>query len=210
MGGTTVTAEPISEAAEPASEPKHQWVMPPVDGWTVDDLRTLPGLPPHTEMIDGSLVFVTPQRAFHNLMIRRLTDGLLASVPPEYDVFNEMTVVIDRKNGPEPDVLVVRGEAFQGLRQTSFDVADVLLAVEVVSPDSESRDRDTKPHKYAAAGIKHYWLAEMEGEDDHSVVRVYELDPVTRKYVGGDSYRDRLKLVAPFSIDIDLTALHKR
>ncbi|ARX84068.1 hypothetical protein SMD44_03503 [Streptomyces alboflavus] len=207
-----MTAEPISEAAaEPVSEPTPRWwPRPPVDGWTVDDLHTLPGLPPHTEMIDGSLVFVTPQRAFRNLMIRLLTNGLLAGVPPELAVFNEMTVVIDRKNGPEPDVLVVREEAFEGLRQTSFDVADVLLAVEVVSPESEARDRNTKPRKYAAAGIKHFWLVEMEGKDDHPIVRVYELDPVTHEYTWSGTHRDRLKVRAPYDIDIDLTALHKR
>ncbi len=38
---------------------------PPPDGYTVDDLFTLPDLPPHTELIDGSLVFATPQNNFH-------------------------------------------------------------------------------------------------------------------------------------------------
>ncbi|GHE91714.1 hypothetical protein GCM10018785_67750 [Streptomyces longispororuber] len=202
-----MTAEPISEAA---SEPHTRWVLPPIDGWTVDDLHTLPDLPPHTQVIDGSLVFVTPQRVFHNLMIRLLTNGLLASVPSEFEVFSEMTVVIDRKNGPEPDVLVVRKEAVRSLRQTSFEVADVLLAVEVVSPDSEARDHNTKPHRYAEGGIKHFWLAEMEGKDDHPVVRVYELDPVTHTYTCSGIHRDRLKLRAPFDIDIDLTSLHRR
>ncbi|MEU2559289.1 Uma2 family endonuclease [Streptomyces longispororuber] len=202
-----MTAEPISEAA---SEPRTRWVLPPVDGWTVDDLHTLPDLPPHTQMIDGSLVFGTPQRVFHNLMIRLLTNGLLARVPSEFKVFSEMTVVIDRKNGPEPDVLVVNREAVRSLRQTSFEVADVLLAVEVVSPDSEARDRNSKPHKYAAAGIKHFWLVEMEGKDDHPVVHVYELDPVTHTYACSGIHRDRLKLRVPFDIDIDLTSLHRR
>lgn len=42
--------------------------------------------------------------------------------------------------------------------QTRFEAEDLVLAVEVVSPESESRDRDTKPHKYAQAGIQHFWL----------------------------------------------------
>ncbi|GAA3394751.1 Uma2 family endonuclease [Streptomyces roseoviridis] len=200
----TVTAEPTTR---PTTESAPEWPVPPREGWTVDDLDTLPGLPPHTELIDGSLVFASPQRRFHNVMIRLLTNGLASAAPATHRVYNEMTVVIDRSNGPEPDVLVVRREAVKGLRQTSYPVADVVLAVEVVSPDSESRDRDTKPHKYAAAGIEHFWLVEMEGDDDHPVVRVYERDPVTKAYTCTGVHRERLKLAVPFDIDIDLTRI---
>lgn len=41
----------------------------------------------------------------------------------------------------------------------AYQAADVLLAVEVVSPDSGARDRETEPHKYAGAGIPSFWLA---------------------------------------------------
>ena len=49
--------------AESTEQPR--WPMPPLDGCTVEDLFTLPDLPPHTELIDGSLVLVGPQRYFH-------------------------------------------------------------------------------------------------------------------------------------------------
>ena len=42
----------------------------------MDDLFTLPDLPPHTELIDGSLVFVSPQRIFHTFAIDLLVNGL--------------------------------------------------------------------------------------------------------------------------------------
>jgi hypothetical protein len=35
----------------PPAEPDPVWPRPPVEGWTVDDLTALPGLPPHTELI---------------------------------------------------------------------------------------------------------------------------------------------------------------
>ncbi|MEV6245826.1 Uma2 family endonuclease [Streptomyces sp. NPDC051742] len=201
MGETMPTTGPKAEGRA------KQWPQPPQDGWTVDDLQTLPDLPPHTEMIDGSLVFARPHGRFHSAMIFLLRMGLRASVPPHLRVDSEMAVVIDRRNCPEPDVLVVREDAVRSRTQTSYPVADVLLAVEVVSPDSESRDHDTKPHKYAAAGVEHFWLVEMEGEDDHAVVRVYERDPVTKQYTCTGVHRDRLKLTVPFDIDIDLTAI---
>ncbi|MGI5402377.1 Uma2 family endonuclease [Streptomyces sp. CA-135486] len=189
------------------AEIAHPWPVPPQDGYTVDDLLTLPDLPPHTELIDGSLVFVSPQRYFHSIVIDLLVNSLRRTVPPELRVAREMTVVIDKRNGPEPDVSVVRAAAVRNRGQTHFQVRDVLLAVEVVSPDSESRDHDTKPHKYAAAGIPYFWRVEMAGVDDHPVVHVFELDKETRAYTPTGTYRDTLKLSVPFDIDIDLAEI---
>jgi Uma2 family endonuclease len=197
-----MTAEPL---AEPNAVPGGRWPVPPRDGYTVADLFTLPDLPQHTELIDGSLVFVSPPRDFHSTMIDLLVVGLRRTVPKAFKVRREMTVVLDRRNGPEPDVSVVRADAVTGLEQTRFKAADVQLAVEVVSPDSEARDRDTKPHKYAAAGIPHFWLVETTGVGRHPVVRAYELDPVTRAYALAGTYREQLKVGDPFDIDVDIS-----
>ncbi|SCF68348.1 Uma2 family endonuclease [Streptomyces sp. Cmuel-A718b] len=192
--------------AEPTTAQSSRWPVPPQDGYTVDDLFTLPDLPPHTELIDGSLVFVSPQRDFHSTMIDLLMTGLRSTAPPEVRVRREMTVVLDRRNAPEPDVSVVRTEAITGLDVTRYQAADVLLAVEVVSPDSEARDREAKPHKYATAGIPHFWLVERTGTDQHPVVRVYELDPVTKAYALTGIHHDRLKTGVPFPVDVDISA----
>ncbi|MBK3585493.1 Uma2 family endonuclease [Streptomyces microflavus] len=192
--------------AEPTTAHSSRWPVPPQDGYTVDDLFTLPDLPPHTELIDGSLVFVSPQRRFHQKTIDLLVNGLRSIAPADVKVEREMTVVLDQRNGPEPDVSIVRASATTGLEQTHFKAADVLLAVEVVSPDSEARDREAKPHKYATAGIPHFWLVEMTGTDQHPVVRVYELDPVTKAYALTGIHHDRLKTGVPFPVDIDVSA----
>ncbi|ELP63835.1 Uma2 family endonuclease [Streptomyces turgidiscabies] len=197
-----MTAEPV---AEPTAEPGCRWPVPPQDGYTVDDLFTLPDLPPHTELIDGSLVFVSPQRDFHSTMIDLLATGLRRTVPEELKVRREMTVVLDRRNGPEPDVSVVRAGAVTGPDLTRFEAGDVLLAVEVVSPDSEARDRDAKPRKYAAAGIPYFWLVEMADPNQHPVVRAYEIDPVNKTYALTGIHHDHLKLTAPYDIDVDIT-----
>lgn len=164
-------------------EHRVEWPVPPQDGYTVDDLFTLPDLPPHTELIDGSLVFVRPQRRSHCLVINLLFNGLCSSLAPEFSVEREMTVVLDKRNGPEPDVSVVRADAVTGLEQTSFQAEDVLLAVEVVSPDSESRDRTTKPQKYAAARIPNFWRVEQDGTTGGPIVHVCELEPLGNSYV---------------------------
>ncbi|WNM35625.1 Uma2 family endonuclease [Streptomyces sp. Li-HN-5-11] len=204
-----MTAEP---SAAHDSKPGIHLPVPPPEGFTVDDLFSLPDLPPHTELIDGSLVFVSPQRRFHMLMIDLLVNGLRSTLPDNLSVEREMTVVLNHRNGPEPDVSVVRAEAITGLEQTRFRAEDLVLAVEVVSPDSEARDHDTKPVKYAAAGIPHFWLVEMAEGNQQPVVRTYELDPVTKVYVVTGIYHDKLELSVPFDVDIDISldALRQR
>ncbi|MFF3512062.1 Uma2 family endonuclease [Streptomyces sp. NPDC002573] len=197
-----MSAEPF---AAHESEPGIHLPVPPPEGFTVDDLFTLPDLPPHTELIDGSLVFVSPQRNFHMLMIYLLAHGLRLTVPGHLKVKHEMTVVLDRRNAPEPDISVIRADADTGLEQTRFHAEDLVLAVEVVSPDSEARDHDAKPLKYAAAGIPHFWLVEMAEGNQHPVVRTYELDPATKTYTLTGIHHDKLELSDPFAVDIDIT-----
>lgn len=201
-------ATPGTDSSEPRQPDGSAWPIPPVDGYTLDHLYEL-DLPPHTELIDGSLVFASPQREFHSLAMYLLELGLRSNVPEHLRVRREMAVVLSPRNVPEPDlvVVVVDAEANSNLLTTRYEAKDVVLAVEVVSPESESRDRDTKPHKYAAAGIPHFWRVEMAGESKRPVVYVYELDPVTRAYVSAGVHRDRLKVEQPYPISIDLTGI---
>ena len=175
---------------------------PPEGGCTVEDLYRLPDLPDHTELIDGSLVFRSPQSIFHSRMVSRVRRRLRDLATPELWIAREMTMVIDDQNAPEPDVMVVDAKAVLGLDQTQFQVEDVVLAVEVVSPSSATRDRDTKPHKYARAGIPHFWRVEQE--HDLPVVYVYERDPTSRSYIPSGVFRGRLKVGVPFPVDLDL------
>ncbi|MFB7759290.1 Uma2 family endonuclease [Streptomyces xiamenensis] len=186
------------------------WPVPPPDGYTVDHLLTLPDLPPHTELIDGSLVFVSPQRSFHTLTMFVLEAGLHRTVPGELRVRREMTVVIDTRQGPEPDICVLRAEGIPDDEndETYYRARHVILAVEVVSPDSEKRDRERKPQLYAQAGIRHFWRVER-GEDGLPRVHVYELDETTRAYSLTGIHHDQLKLSVPFTIDIDLTTVQR-
>lgn len=187
-------------------KPEHTspaWPIPPPGGYTADDLDTLPDLPPHTELIDGSLVFVTPQSSFHSEIIFTLQIGLRRTVPDDLAVRREMTVVINDRQRPEPDLIVLREQALGDGTETKYEAGDVVLAVEAVSPESRERDRETKPLKYAKAGIPHFWR--VETQDGKPVVFVFELESATGAYVPTGIHRDRLKLSVPFGIDIDLS-----
>lgn len=187
-----------------ATEPVPDWLRRP-GGYTADDLDNLPGLPPHTELIDGSLVFVSPQAAFHDIAIFVLSGGLTRSLPDDLRVRREMTVTLAERQRPEPDVLVVKKSAVTGLDQTTFLPEDLVLVVEVVSQESAVRDRERKPQLYARAGIEHFWR--VENKNGTVAVYVYELDEATRAYALTGIHRDRVQVNVPFEIDIDLTEI---
>jgi Uma2 family endonuclease len=189
------------------AEPLPAWAYPPPGGFTADDLDRIPDLPPHTELIDGSLVFVSPRKYFHMLAISLLETSLRAQVPKGMVSCREMTIVVNRHNRPEPDVLVVHESAVsEDANETGFQAADTVLAIEVVSPESVSRDNHRKPQLYAEAGVPHFWRVE-QGKGRHPVVYAFELERTTSTYVPVGIFHDRVKLAAPFTIDIDLTEI---
>ncbi|WP_219470680.1 Uma2 family endonuclease [Nonomuraea rhizosphaerae] len=179
------------------------WVFPPPEGFEAQDLDHIPDLPAHTELIDGSLVFVSPQLVFHAQAIDLLRMALKRCAPKEFKVRREVSVILEAGQRPEPDLSVVKADAAHGdLSKTYYEAGDVVLVVEVVSPESRIRDRVRKPQLYAAAGIPHFWRVER---DTHGpVVYVYELDPATGSYVPTGIHRDKLKLALPFDIDADI------
>lgn len=181
------------------------WMRPPrTEGWFAGDLDHLPEAPRHTELIDGALVFMmSPQRLWHGQIIDALKSALLAQAPKGVGVAREMTIRLDERNRPEPDVLVTTATPDPDL--TWFAPADVLLVIEVTSPESEHRDRTVKLRKYAEAGIKHYWL--IDDENARPVAHVYELDEPTKAYAPSGIVRGKLELAVPFPIAIDLDSL---
>ncbi|MFD8553001.1 Uma2 family endonuclease [Streptomyces fradiae] len=185
----------------------YTWPRPPAGGWTADDLDRLPNLPPHTELIDGSLVLMSPQTDSHMAAMRLLEFGLWVQAPEHLYVAREMTTRLGKWDRLEPDLMVVQRSARTGPDQTWYEPDDVVLTVEIVSRDSVRRDRDVKHRKYADAGFRHFWRVEEEG--GLPVVYVYELDPATQQYAVPVIHRDRLKLDLPFPIDIDLTAFDR-
>ncbi|MEY9887565.1 Uma2 family endonuclease [Catenulispora sp. MAP5-51] len=177
-----------------------------MSGFTSADLDRLPRLPPHTELLDGSLVFACPRNAWHSLITFFLRVVLRSSAPEGWRVTHEMTAWLDNRNRPEPDVLVVAESASRpDLSETFYRPEDIALAIEIVSPESVERDHEIKPPEYARAGIKNLWLIERDGEG--MIAYVYTLDPLTGDYSLTGTFGERLKVSVPFDIDIDFGTL---
>lgn len=191
-----------------SAESASGWRMPPVEGYTADDLDQIPDLPPHAELIDGSLVLVSPQKRLHMKTLRLFEQALTRLAPRDrFRVSREMSVVLNTKQRPEPDLIVIHADAEIDNDATWYPAEAVVLAIEVVSSESEIRDRSRKPQLYAEAGIPFFWR--VETPEGKPVVYAYERDPATGAYSSLGIFHERLALPVPFSLDIDLTEIDR-
>lgn len=178
-----------------------QWMYPPREsGWEAADLDRLPAdAPRHIELLDGALIFnMSPQRSWHDRVIRRLTAALESAAPAGWTVEAQMTVTLGRRTRPEPDV--VAASVPYDPQRTSFTAPDVALVVEVVSAESQDRDRRYKPTLYAEAGIRCMWR--IEDEQGLPVIHTYERDDTTGTYVPTGVHRDHLATSVPFPLTL--------
>ncbi len=137
--------------------------LPPIEGVRV-------------ELSEGTLeMAAAAQMRWHAHITRRIANMFEAA---GWEVSTETGVVLAPRTVREPDVTRFRREAQPPMRRSQFDAADVDLVVEIVSPESEHRDRVIKPDEYAAARIREFWLVEPEPADDRdAVVNIYQLTP---------------------------------
>lgn len=118
-----------------------------------------------TEWVQGKVITLSPASNRHQalsdfllalllLFVQSRKLGTVRSAP-------FLMVLRDQNRAREPDLLFVRREHTERIRETHLEgPAD--LVVEIVSPDSVSRDRGEKFVEYEEAGIPEYWLLDPQ------------------------------------------------
>ena len=180
--------------------------VPPADGWTTEDLDSFPDDGLRRELIDGVLHVSPSPTTAHQIVAARLLVALERDCPDQLVVTQANDVRISSRRQFIPDVLVVTYEAAER-RTGRYGADEVILAVEIVSPSSQSMDRVMKPSLYAQAGIPHYWLIEM---DDGLTVQTYTLDPEDSGYQPTGTFTDLIDLSEPWPIKVTVTSLTPR
>ena len=126
------------------------------------------------EWVDGQVIMASPANPKHQLLVL-----FLAKILSTYVDFQRLGVVfipplqmkLPKSSGREPDVAFVAQAHLDRVTQTHLDgPAD--LVVEVISPDSIKRDRETKFGEYQQGGIPEYWILDPNEEQ----VDFYQLD----------------------------------
>ncbi|MFF5212605.1 Uma2 family endonuclease [Streptosporangium sp. NPDC000396] len=178
-------------------------VLPGEPPFTVDDLLKFPDDGNRYELFNGSLLVSPSPTPLHQRAIARLLRILEDAAPPEFEPLPEVNLRVGPRDFFIPDLVVVPAEVVDET-ELMFRPTDILLAVELVSPTTQARDRHMKRSAYAAAGVPLYWRVEL---DDGPSLHVHEL--------AGDDYKPAEKheagkvatLFAPFEVSFDPATL---
>jgi Uma2 family endonuclease len=141
----------------------------------------------------------------HNRIAKILAVALEAAAGDEWNADTDFDLrlqdvpLLNRR----PDVIVYRADA---LDISPTRPEHVLMIVEVVSPGSETTDRRVKFDQYAKAGIQFYWRVE-QAMTGIPLVYTYVLDMASETYRDTDVFSGVVKVIAPFPVTIDLTAI---
>jgi Uma2 family endonuclease len=178
--------------------------LPDLQVWTLDDLLTLPDDGHRYEIVDGGLLMSPAATPGHQVAACRLANALRAAAPEDVEVAEAVAVDLGLVGlgiqVPVPDIVVGSGAAFWGGGK-GLTPADVLLAVEIVSPGSTGRDRIFKPGLFAKAGIPAFWRVELDGPGTPLVV-VYALDGEVYREVRTVRSGETVSVDVPFRVEL--------
>lgn len=177
--------------------------LPDKQDWTVDDLASLPK-DLRYELIDGRLLLPSTT-AIHQILGVEVLLALRVDCPPGLVPVTDLSLKINHRNEPRPDVVVVRPGH---LNVTPLPVEDAVLAVEIVSAYSHFRDMYAKAKVYAAAGVANYWVIDPLFEDG---IVLTEFRPgANGDYELVSSSNGIFTTDVPYPITIDLPGLTAR
>jgi Uma2 family endonuclease len=120
--------------------------------------------PPRTELINGQIVPLSPERIAHNRAKGKVYLSLIramATAGVKGEVFTDgLTVPIDEHTAYEPDALVYCGDP---LPPDQMKVTDPVIVVEVKSPSTAHMDTTAKLVGYfKLASVHHYLYVDPE------------------------------------------------
>jgi len=170
---------------------------------TVEALLALPDDGLRHELLDGEHVVTPAPILLHQAILRELEHVLASGVAGRDDLevfWSPADIVFGPKTLVQPDLFVVRKQPGQRLRAWS-EVGVPILAIEILSPGTASRDRGKKRRIYQAAGVAEYWIVDL----DARLVERWRPEDERPEVVGATLEWGRE--VLPRSLAIDLPAL---
>ena len=127
--------------------------------FTFDDLDALPDDGLQYELVDGMLLVTPAPLLVHQRVVTRLIVRLSEQCPDDLEAFvAPLDFRPTDRRSLQPDLLVVRREDIEpkNIRRP------LVLAVEVLSRSTRSKDLLLKRQLYADAGIPTYWVFDPE------------------------------------------------
>jgi Uma2 family endonuclease len=166
-----------------------------------DYLERFSGL--HCELVEGKVIQMSPASREHNSLNDYLGTLVAAyfELRPIGEIISQPFTIklpgVEAKR--EPDLLIVLESNPHPVYSTYMD-GPPDICVEIISPDSVIRDRETKLLEYQRGGVQEYWLFDRDSRDS----MFYRLNADGR-YVAHQAESDgryRTPLLSGFALDI--------
>ncbi len=144
--------------------------------WCDEDVRA--------EWVDGEVIIMAPANSDHIDLNDWLT-SVMRSFVEHHDlgrIFSTELLVrfAKQRRRRMPDLLFVAKSRLEIIKTAHIEGAPDMI-VEIVSPDSESRDWRIKYHEYERAGVREYWIIDPMSKgieayalDEHNAYRRIE------------------------------------
>lgn len=145
-------------------------------GYTVDDYFRLPESRGRCELINGVIYDMSSPSSAHQAVSLRLAAGLLRFADGNGGECRVYTAPFDVVPDPadqhtvvQPDVMIIcdPDKVRKGWCEGAPD-----LVVEILSPSTRRRDLILKHTKYAEAGVREYWIVDLDAQ----VVVIYDFE----------------------------------
>ena len=167
--------------------------------------------PGYTELQEGRLLMSPSPRPLHNIASMRLAFQLDSQLPADFAVIQDIDIDLelvppDRPGfARRPDLVVVDREGLERVSKGGdmIRAAEVLVAIEIVSPSSHRMDTVVKHDEYADAGIPHYWIVDLD--EPISLVACHLADELG--YQDAPAVTRTFTTREPFPAELDLTRL---
>ncbi len=144
-------AQPLTPTAAPPDRMSYEEFLASTEGtWA--------------EWVDGEVIVLSPASTKHQQLMRFLL-ALFSHFTEAGDLGEVLAPPFQMKlstrpSGREPDLIFIAKKHLDRLKNTYLDgPAD--LVIEIVSPESQARDRGEKFYEYEAAGVPEYWLLDQ-------------------------------------------------
>lgn len=175
--------------------------LPQEKQYTVADIYDLPE-GERAELIDGTIHYMAPPGRRHQKLVHfldRTIGNYIQERQGECEVYPAPFAVFLNKNDRnyvEPDISVICDR--NKLNDRGCNGAPDFI-IEVVSPGSRTMDYMTKLFKYRSAGVREYWIADIE--KNRILVYFFETE-----FLNEYTFSDRIKVSIYEDLEIDFSA----
>ncbi|ERT07640.1 restriction endonuclease family protein [Lyngbya aestuarii BL J] len=152
------------------------------------------------ELEDGELIIVNPATFRHAFIIRFLTnifEGQINQLSQPWITLSGIGVRTSVNRSRIPDICVIDREKISDL-DVSAVMESAIIAVEIVSPESKTRDYRYKRSEYSVVGIPEYWIV------DSTEQKVTVLSLVEGLYEQVE-YKENDRIISPTFPELALT-----